>query len=80
MAAPVIGTQISPRHSFIMNATISGLIFAAATIRSPSFSRSSSSITTTGRPAAIASIALAMESIRQVGPLATPAGCLDATG
>ncbi len=48
-----MGAQIRPRHSLIMKATISGVAFSAAMTRSPSFSRSSSSTTTTGRPAAM---------------------------
>src|SRR5437868_5289747 len=45
-----------------MNATSSGVAFSAAKMRSPSFSRSSSSITTTALPAAISAIALSTES------------------
>ncbi len=52
-----MGAQIRPRHSLIMKATISGVAFSAAMTRSPSFSRSSSSTTTTGRPAAMSRIA-----------------------
>lgn len=48
-----MGAQIRPRHSLIMKAMISGVAFSAAMTRSPSFSRSSSSTTTTGRPAAM---------------------------
>src|SRR5215207_7376838 len=40
-----------------MNATSSGVAFSAAKVRSPSFSRSSSSMTTTALPAAISAIA-----------------------
>ena len=58
------GTQIRPRHSLIMKATISGVAFSAATIRSPSFSRSSSSTTTMGRPAAMSAMACSTGSRR----------------
>ncbi len=40
-----------------MNAISSGVASSAAKIRSPSFSRSASSTTTTGRPAAMSAIA-----------------------
>ena len=56
-SAPSMGAQIRPRHSLIMKATISGVAFSAAMTRSPSFSRSSSSTTTTGRPAAMSAMA-----------------------
>ena len=52
-----------------MNATSSGVASSAAKIRSPSFSRSSSSTTTTGRPAVISAIAR-LDACR-----AAPAGC-----
>ena len=45
-----------------MKATISGVAFSAAKIRSPSFSRSSSSMTTTAFPAAMSATALSTES------------------
>src|SRR5690242_14542315 len=45
-----------------MNATNSGVAFSAAKIRSPSFSRSSSSMTTTALPAAMSAIARSTES------------------
>ena len=45
-----------------MNATSSGVAFSAAKIRSPSFSRSSSSMTTTALPAAMSAIARSTES------------------
>ncbi len=56
-SSPSMGAQIRPRHSLIMKATISGVAFSAAMTRSPSFSRSSSSTTTTGRPAAMSAMA-----------------------
>jgi hypothetical protein len=43
----VIGMQISPRPCVAMKLMTSGVIFSAAIVRSPSFSRSSSSTTTT---------------------------------
>ena len=45
-----------------MNATSSGVAFSAAKMRSPSFSRSSSSMTTTALPAAISATARSTES------------------
>src|SRR5437016_3889790 len=58
-----------------MNASSSGVAISAAKIRSPSFSRSSSSTTTTGRPAAMSAIA---RSIPAMSGLLT--GCLLRTG
>ena len=49
--------QISPRPWVAMKLTASGVTNCAAMVRSPSFSRSSSSTTTTKRPARISSIA-----------------------
>ena len=54
--------QISPRPCVTMKLMISGVIFSAATVKSPSFSRSSSSTTTSMRPARISSIASGMEA------------------
>src|SRR5215212_3627402 len=45
-----------------MNATSSGVAFSAAKMRSPSFSRSSSSMTTTALPAAMSATARSTES------------------
>ena len=50
-----------------MNATSSGVAISAAKIRSPSFSRSSSSTTTTGRPASMSAMAVSIESRRASG-------------
>ena len=61
-SSPSMGAQIRPRHSLIMKATISGVAFSAAMTRSPSFSRSSSSTTTTGRPAAMSAMACSIGS------------------
>ena len=44
------GAHSTPRPSLSMKFTISGVIFSAATMKSPSFSRSSSSTTITGLP------------------------------
>ena len=44
-ALRVIGMQIRPRPYFAMKLIASGVIFSAAMVRSPSFSRSSSSMT-----------------------------------
>ena len=48
----VVGTHKRPRASLIIVFTASGVIFSAATIMSPSFSRDSSSATMTILPAA----------------------------
>src|SRR3954468_14924246 len=55
-----------------MNATSSGVAFSAAKMRSPSFSRSSSSTTTTALPAAMSATARSTESNLVI--LATLAG------
>ena len=55
--ASVIGAQISPRPSLAIKFTTSGLALAAAVMKSPSFSLSSSSTTMTNLPALIASMA-----------------------
>ncbi len=55
--SPGIGTQITPLEWRIVNAISSGVALLAAKIRSPSFSRVSSSTTTTALPAAMSSIA-----------------------
>jgi len=64
------GAQISPRPWVAMKFTVSGVIREAAAIRSPSFSRSSSSVTMTILPAAmsamIASIGLKTGSFMDV--------------
>ena len=52
-----IGMQSCPRPWVIMKLTNSGVIFSAPQIKSPSFSRSSASITMTTLPAAMASTA-----------------------
>ncbi len=48
---------MSPRPSFAMNAIASGVANWAAIVRSPSFSRSAASTTTTNLPARMSSIA-----------------------
>ena len=53
----VIARQTSPRPNLAMKLMASGVTFSAARVRSPSFSRSSSSTTTIMRPARISSIA-----------------------
>ena len=53
----VSARQISPRPSLLMKLTASGVTNWAAIVRSPSFSRLSSSITTTIRPRRTSSIA-----------------------
>ena len=53
--------QISPRACLAMKLMTSGVIFSAAMVRSPSFSRSSSSTITSIRPARNSSMASGME-------------------
>ena len=53
----VIARHTRPRPCVTMKFTISGVTFSAATVRSPSFSRSSSSTTITMRPSRMASTA-----------------------
>ena len=48
----MIGMQSSPRPCVIMNSIVSGVTCSAAAMKSPSFSRSSSSTTMTTRPSA----------------------------
>ena len=61
-----------------MNATSSGVAFSAAKMRSPSFSRSSSSMTTTALPAAISATARSMVSslVIVAHPLPVPGGTI----
>src|SRR5689334_6615130 len=54
---PTTGRQITPLVCRTMKAMPSGVIFSAAMIRSPSFSRSASSTTTTNSPRAMAATA-----------------------
>ena len=63
-SGPGSGTQMTPEVCRIMNATCSAVALPAAKMRSPSFSLSSSSTTTTLRPAAISAIASATGSSR----------------
>ena len=58
----VSGTQIRPRPFFAMKLTASGVTFDAAMTRSPSFSRSASSVTMTSLPARISRSTDSMES------------------
>src|SRR6185503_9648300 len=58
--SPSIGMQITPLVWRIMNAIDSAVTFSAAMMRSPSFSRSASSTTTTSSPRWIAAIAFSM--------------------
>src|ERR1035437_7476879 len=58
----VSARQISPRPRTAMKLMISGVTFSAAIVRSPSFSRSSSSTTTTMRPARISWMASGTET------------------
>ena len=52
--------QITPLVWRIMNAIVSGVAFSAAMIRSPSFSRSASSTTTTSSPRLTAAMAFSI--------------------
>ena len=54
---PSTGMQITPLVWRIMKAIVSGVIFSAAMMRSPSFSRSASSTTITISPRSMAAIA-----------------------
>ena len=56
----VIGMQIRPQASVAKKLIISGVAFSAAIMRSPSFSRSSSSIRITIRPALMSSSRVGM--------------------
>ena len=58
----VIARQIKPRPYFAMKLMASGVIFSAAMVRSPSFSRSSSSATMTISPARMAAMASSMRA------------------
>ncbi len=67
-----IGTQITPLEWRIVKAISAGVALLAAKMMSPSFSRSSSSTTTTGLPAATSAIARSMESIRTLMTAPSP--------
>ena len=58
--SPVMGRHTSPRPCLAMKLMTSGVTFSAAIVRSPSFSRSSSSTTTTILPARMSSMASGM--------------------
>ena len=60
----VIGTHISPRPCLVIKLTSSGVMHSAAPMKSPSFSRSSSSTTITRRPSRTSARASSMESIK----------------
>src|SRR5262245_31824368 len=59
-SASVIGAQMNPDVCRTMKVSNSVVAFSAAKMRSPSFSRFSSSTTTTARPAAISLMASSM--------------------
>ena len=63
-SSPVIATQMTPLPRRTVAPMSSSVAASAAKMMSPSFSRSASSTTSTGRPSAIASIALSMGSSR----------------
>mmetsp|Transcript_53663 Transcript_53663/g.170650 ORF Transcript_53663/g.170650 Transcript_53663/m.170650 type:complete len:230 (-) Transcript_53663:109-798(-) len=64
---PSIATQMRPLVLFTMNAMLSSVALEAARIRSPSFSRSSSSLTTRNLPSAISLSASSMLAKPGVG-------------
>src|ERR1035438_1797999 len=61
----VMARQTRPRPYLAMKLMASGVIFSAAMVRSPSFSRSSSSMTTIMRPARISSSAVSTSQNRE---------------
>ena len=63
-SSPVMPTQMYPLVYRIMNAVRSAVAFSAAKMRSPSFSRPSSSTTITAWPSAMALMASSMGSMR----------------
>jgi hypothetical protein len=69
---PVIERQICPRPKRAMKLIAAGVIFSAAIVRSPSFSRSSSSTTMIIRPARISAMASSIDAkgVRLRAPLA----------
>ena len=69
-ARPSMGTQMRPRPYRAMKFTASGVTRSAAMRRSPSFSRSSSSTTTSIRPARISSMASSMVENSPTAPRA----------
>src|SRR5271165_5212617 len=79
----VMARQTRPRPYLAMKLMASGVTFSAARVRSPSFSRSSSSTTTIIRPARISSIAVGTSVKYELGvmerccpyPSARPALC-----
>ena len=70
----VSARQISPRASLAMKLTASGVANCAAITRSPSFSRSSPSQTTTMRPRRISSIASSIVA-KGLSPASAPLLC-----
>src|SRR5437764_6259826 len=66
--SPVIGWQMIPLVWRIMKASFSGVAFSAAMIRSPSFSRFSSSATITSSPAAMARRPSSIDAVVVTGP------------
>ena len=72
--SPSIGRQITPDVWLRKKAILSGVAYSAATMRSPSFSRSASSTTTTISPRPKASTALSMGA---KGTLVTVLGEVD---
>mmetsp|Transcript_34984 Transcript_34984/g.75752 ORF Transcript_34984/g.75752 Transcript_34984/m.75752 type:complete len:240 (-) Transcript_34984:355-1074(-) len=74
-SSPSMPTQMSPLVWFTMNAQDSLVIFSAAMMRSPSFSLSSSSSTTTNFPLAMSWMASWMESNPGVGLNSSLSSC-----
>src|SRR5882724_6609369 len=69
--APTTGRQITPLVWRTMKAIPSGVILSAAMMRSPSFSRSASSTTTTNSPRAMAATASSIGANGIVNPLSS---------
>ena len=74
----MIGMHKSPRPCVIMNSTVSGVTFSAAAMKSPSFSRSSSSTTMMIRPSLRAWSASSILEIAH--PSALPASTIPSEG
>ena len=75
---PSSGMQTTPLVWRTMKPIVSGVVFSAAMIRSPSFSRLASSTTTTASPRAIASIAFSISVNGIVSSLRGRSGRADA--
>mmetsp|Transcript_1412 Transcript_1412/g.4528 ORF Transcript_1412/g.4528 Transcript_1412/m.4528 type:complete len:305 (+) Transcript_1412:930-1844(+) len=72
--SPGIATQMTPDVWRTVKASVSAVAVSAAKMRSPSFSRSASSVTTTGSPRRIASSAASTDSRPRHQPSASASG------